>query len=295
MIEGIAAAAEIVGEALAKAAEKAAVVAAEGVKVTAEIAEQAASSIEIKGIPLEYLSEKPNIEAIKNRSLESVMIETGELPLPQPENAPIVYPIEDMPELPPKQPIIPEFPGEGEISTTNLLDNKSMVGEPVLEESLNEAVEAGEKVGLTDEEKALIKNETNWSDGIVDHIESMDQYEIYKNADLYEAEVNGRPCLLKEIDLDYVDPKTGMTNRELIETKGRSPIDSKTGERIELHHMGQDPNGPFAELCENSEHGGGNHGILHTRFEDSWRNDSELNKQYQKDKRNHWKVRVQEV
>lgn len=156
-----------------------------------------------------------------------------------------------------------------------------------------DTADALENVGLTDEEKKLIKEETGWSDEIIERIKSMDQYAIYKNADLHEAEINGRKCLLKDVDLDYVDPKTGMTNRELM-AKGRSPIDSKTREKIELHHMGQDPRGPFAELCENSEHGDGKHGILHTKFEDSWRNNSDLNNQYQIEKRNHWKTRAQE-
>lgn len=148
------------------------------------------------------------------------------------------------------------------------------------------------KPSLTEEEKARIKEETGWSDEIIDAIESMDQYEVYKNADLHEAEVNGRKCLLKDIDLDYVDPKTGKTNRELM-AEGKSPIDSKTGEKIELHHMGQNFDGPFAELCENSEHGDGNHKTLHTSHEGSWRNDPEQKNQYQREKCQHWKTRAQ--
>lgn len=148
------------------------------------------------------------------------------------------------------------------------------------------------KSTLTEEEKARIKEETGWSDEIINAIESMDQYEVYKNADLHEAEVNGRKCLLKDIDLDYVDPKTGKTNRELM-AEGKSPIDSKTGEKIELHHMGQNFDGPFAELTENSEHGDGNHKTLHTSNEGSWRNDPEQKNQYQREKAQHWKTRAQ--
>ena len=145
--------------------------------------------------------------------------------------------------------------------------------------------------GLTDEERLKIKNETAWSDEIINSIKSMDQYEIYKKADLTEAEINGRKCLVKKIDFDYVDEKTGLTNRELME-RGRSPIDPKTGEKIELHHMGQDYDAPFAELNENSEHGDGNHSTLHPKTEGSWRNTPELNNQYQNEKREYWKARV---
>lgn len=98
---------------------------------------------------------------------------------------------------------------------------------------------------------------------------------------------------MKDIDYDYVDEKTGMTNRELM-AKGRSPIDAKTGEKIELHHIGQDHDSPFAELVENSEHGDGNHSTLHPKTEGSWRNDPELEKQYAKERRDHWKARSKE-
>ena len=74
--------------------------------------------------------------------------------------------------------------------------------------------------------------------------------------------------------------------------EGKSPIDSKTGEKIELHHMGQNFDGPFAELCENSEHGDGNHKTLHTSNEGSWRNDPEQKNQYQREKAQHWKTRA---
>ena len=37
---------------------------------------------------------------------------------------------------------------------------------------------------LTDEEKRKIKKETGWSDEIINRINSMEQYEIYKNAGL---------------------------------------------------------------------------------------------------------------
>lgn len=180
---------------------------------------------------------------------------------------------------------------------TNIADlDKSMVKELAKSKGIEgksdilENEYGTEKIGLSEEEKVKIKEETGWSNEIVDAIENMDQYEIYKNADLHEAEINGRKCLVKDIDLDYVDPDTGMTNRERME-KGRAPIDAKTGEKIELHHMGQNFDGPFAELDENSEHGDGNHKVLHTRTENSWRNNLEQKNQYQTEKRVHWQSR----
>ena len=147
---------------------------------------------------------------------------------------------------------------------------------------------------ITEGEKTKIKEETGWSDEIIKHINSWGEYKIYKEAGLREVIINERPCLIKNIDLDYTDPKTGKTNRELME-EGRSPIDSKTGEKIEIHHMGQDPNAPFVELSE-SEHGDGNHSILHPNQENSWRNDKELNNEYNnKQKPEHWKERLNQL
>ena len=82
--------------------------------------------------------------------------------------------------------------------------------------------------------------------------------------------------MVKNIDMDYVDPKTGMKNRKLMEN-GRPPIDPESGEKLELHHMGQGYDAPFAELWENSECGDGNDAILHPNSEESWRKDFTLN------------------
>ena len=161
--------------------------------------------------------------------------------------------------------------------------------------------ETGEKTKkpyseLTEKEKKQIEKETGWSSKIIEHIKNMAQYEIYKKADLVEREINGRPCLIKrDLDMDYVSPKTiddkhpnGISNKELM-SQGRSPYDSKTGERIELHHMGQSYDSPFAELCENSEHGDGNHGVLHNTTIESWRQDPDLKKRYNnQDRPKHW-------
>ena len=167
-----------------------------------------------------------------------------------------------------------------------------------IEKPNTEKVEATrlEKNELTSEQKEQIKNETHWSGEVVDHIRSMDEYEkVYKPADLHEQKVDGRTCLVKNIDMDYVSPKTGLSNREAM-AKGASPLDAKTGEKLELHHMGQNYDAPLAELCENSEHGDGNDKILHDKNTESWRNDTQLKNQYQNvDRPNHWKERAEEV
>ena len=102
---------------------------------------------------------------------------------------------------------------------------------------------------LTEKEKAKIKEETGWSDGTIESIKNMKQYEILKNAGLIEVKINRRKCLIKEnIDIDYTD-EDGVSNRNRI-TRGLAPLDSKTGKPLELHHLGQKADSPLAELTE---------------------------------------------
>lgn len=108
-----------------------------------------------------------------------------------------------------------------------------------------------------------IKEQTGWSDEIVNAIRSPEEFKIYKDAGLVEAEVGGKKCLIKPgIDWNQVDSH-GLTNAQRAQ-KGRNPI-AKNGELIEYHHIGQRADSPLAELTT-SEHGGkdiGNNKILH--------------------------------
>lgn len=141
--------------------------------------------------------------------------------------------------------------------------------------------------GLTDEEKQKIKEETGWSDEIIDAIGSWEEYEIYKNAGLQEVEINGRKCLIRtDIDLDQKD-EDGITNRERME-RGRPPI-TKDGKEVELHHIGQKANGPLAELTTEEHRGVGNDTVLHNKNKES-----EINRtEFAKERQQHWKERVE--
>ena len=139
--------------------------------------------------------------------------------------------------------------------------------------------------------KSEIKEHSPYSDDINKHISSLEELEVYIDAGLKEVEINGRPCLCRDIDLDYKDTKTGLTNKELME-KGLSPIDKSTGEKIELHHIGQGFDSPLAELTADSEHGN-KYSQLHQNKSESWRNNPTLKNRYNNsDKPNHWKSRV---
>jgi hypothetical protein len=150
--------------------------------------------------------------------------------------------------------------------------------------------------GLTEEEKAKIKEETGWSDEIIDNIQNMKQYEILKNAGLIEVEINGRKCLIKEnIDLDYTD-EDGVSNRDRI-ARGLAPLDSKTGKPIELHHLGQKADSPLVELTEEEhrtgeyEDGKKNQSLWHDNTKETEVHGE--GNSWDQERKAHWKARAE--
>ena len=180
-------------------------------------------------------------------------------------------------------------------------DEELLEAEPSEEEpsetEADESVETDSETEYNNEAneqtRTEIEEKSDYSAEVNDHISSVEELEVYQKAELKEQTVDGRTCLVREdIDPDYLDEESGLTNRELME-RGRAPFDAKTGERIELHHIGQNYDSPLAELTADSEHGGENFGKLHTSESDSWRNDSKLNNHYNNVQRpSHWKARA---
>ena len=162
--------------------------------------------------------------------------------------------------------------------------------------------------GLTDEEKAKIKEETGWSDEIIENIKNMKQYEILKNANLVEVEINGRKCLIRtDIDLDkkwdtgkYDENGNPIykTNRERM-AEGKPPLDNN-GKPIELHHLGQKTDSPLVELTEEEhrtgefENGKKNQSLWHDNsIETEIHGDNEGKWAQERDA--YWKLRSEQV
>ena len=174
---------------------------------------------------------------------------------------------------------------------------KEVAEEVSNEASAPELDETGSKE-LTDEEKQRIKEESGWSDEIIDNIKNMDQYEILKNAELIETEINGKKCLIrKDFDLDYTD-QDGISNRERI-ARGNSPFDSKTGEKIQLHHLGQKADSPLVELTETEHRTGKYKGDKKNQF--LWHDNTKETEvhgegnNWDPERKAHWKARAAEL
>ena len=114
--------------------------------------------------------------------------------------------------------------------------------------------------GLTMNDVATIQESGLFSDATIKNIHSMDEFDIYRNANLTEYEIAGKHFLIpNDMDWDFVDPNTGLTNRQLV-ANGYNPVD-KNGIKYDLHHVGQKTDSPLALLTK--EQHLGNHGILH--------------------------------
>ncbi|KEO80820.1 HNH/ENDO VII family nuclease [Tumebacillus flagellatus] len=96
-----------------------------------------------------------------------------------------------------------------------------------------------------------------------------------------------------EIDWEYVDPNTGLTNRERAKM-GNAPI-GPDGFPIELHHTIQKEPGPMVELTytQHKQY----YSTLHGLIEDgnSFRNNGMLEKQYNNFRAKYWRWRANQL
>lgn len=118
-----------------------------------------------------------------------------------------------------------------------------------------------------------VRRKTGWSDTILDAIGNMGEAEIYMKANLKERTVNGRQALTNpkvkgnqkncrntwygRLHPEYRD----WSNSDLM-GEGCPPHD-KRGDCIELHHIGQKQDSPYAELTWGQHMGNGNNRVLH--------------------------------
>ena len=116
--------------------------------------------------------------------------------------------------------------------------------------------------GLTVNQAAQIQKESKYPLDVIKQFKTMEQYEICKNAGLTPVSVNGKTALIRNIDLNYVDEATGLTNLELMKG-GYAPIDPATGGKYQLHHIGQKADSTLAILTEAEHKTGGNNTIWH--------------------------------
>ena len=139
-------------------------------------------------------------------------------------------------------------------------------------------------------QKKYIHQDSPYSNVINNAISDYNEFLYYYNLKLKEAVVT-RPALIKDLDLDLWITSENKTNKELLK-EGRSPyaFDAEDG-RIELHHIGQKYDSPFAELTVAEHNFYGNSKRLHNLSIESWRQDENKASDFNSEKIRYWQLR----
>lgn len=136
-------------------------------------------------------------------------------------------------------------------------------------------------------------SEKPYSSAITSFISSPAEEQIYRNAGLVEGTVASRRVLKRtDIDINQKEPwGEHRTNLERMEI-GWAPID-KTNETIELHHIGQKPDSPLAELTYQEHRGKGNSGVLHKSHESEFYGENNRG-EWSREQKQYWKERAKD-
>ncbi len=115
--------------------------------------------------------------------------------------------------------------------------------------------------GLTMNEVATIQKESKYPLDVIKQFNSMEQYEVCKEAGLVSKMVDGKTALIRNIDLNFKDD-LGRTNLERMKS-GLAALDPLTGEAYELHHIGQQADSTLAILTQAEHRLGDSYKIWH--------------------------------
>lgn len=128
-----------------------------------------------------------------------------------------------------------------------------------------------------------------YPDSVLEAIGSDAEARIYEGAGLEPDVVNGTDTLIRtDIDYDKQDVM-GESNLERMK-KGRPPI-GPDDKPVELHHIGQKPDAPLAELSFAEHHQGGNDSILHNKVKESEIDRGDFNEA----RKEYWKARAEQI
>lgn len=141
-------------------------------------------------------------------------------------------------------------------------------------------------------QRNMIEHYSPFSNEINQSITDYEELFFYCSLELSEATVTRR-SLIRKIDPDLFVTSEGKTNMELMKG-GHSPYayDAEDG-IVELHHIGQNKEGPFAELTHSEHMMHGNNQKLHRALGDSWRNEEKSEAVFGKERSNHWRKRAE--
>ena len=150
--------------------------------------------------------------------------------------------------------------------------------------ALNEEVAEVEEQGYVEKETAENDNTKKYR---------AVEYKGTVKVDGEVRDVSRRVYQRKDVDIDYYDAHTGLTNLERMKS-GKPPI-GLDGNPIQLHHTIQKEIGPMVEIQEltHQEYYAQLHGLIENGA--SFRNNPVLNKQYNNFRYNYWVWRAKRI
>ncbi len=140
-------------------------------------------------------------------------------------------------------------------------------------------------LNISVQDAAAIQMKTHLPPDVISQLHSMEEFEVFQNANLYAKMVNGKIALVRDdIDLYNIVDEMGRNNLERM-ARGLSPIgidDAGNIFKYELHHIGQESDATLAILTA-SEH---DNAVLH-----GFKAISEINRtEFATVRRNFWKT-----
>lgn len=119
---------------------------------------------------------------------------------------------------------------------------------------------AAKQTNFTMNQYAKIQQETGYPLDVIKQFHTMDEYQVFREANLKPTMVGNKSALVKtDIDLTRIDAK-GRTNLERMR-QGLAPQDAN-GISYELHHVGQKKDGTLAILTQSEHDSSALHGFL---------------------------------
>lgn len=116
------------------------------------------------------------------------------------------------------------------------------------EDALLKTIKGAIKKGLSMQESAVIQKESKYPVEVIKQFHTMEEYEVFKDANLKPYIINGKTALVRtDIDMNLVD-ELGRTNLQRMKI-GLSPLDAK-GASYELYHIGQSADATLAILAQ---------------------------------------------
>lgn len=104
-----------------------------------------------------------------------------------------------------------------------------------------------------------------FTEDVIPYLITFQEMQYYVDHTYHEVKINGRACLIVDVNPDYISSKTGKSNRELMQA-GKPPVIPQREKEefvFNVHHMGQRVSSPYALIPSYDHNGKGMKSYFH--------------------------------